>query len=138
MLLMTTAAVVGAAVLPEPEPEGVDGVEGAAEQPATSSTEARAATVSAIRSMRIAGLHSGLSGLPHTRFLPQTHVGHIGVEERASEGMYPMSENLPMPQPGDTAPPIDAEMTGGGRFVLSDHAGQWVVVYFYPRANTPG
>jgi len=49
-----------------------------------------------------------------------------------------MPEALPMPQPGETAPTIDAEMTGGGRFVLADHAGQWVVVYFYPRANTPG
>jgi peroxiredoxin Q/BCP len=49
-----------------------------------------------------------------------------------------MPEALPMPQPGDPAPSIDADMTAGGRFVLSDHAGQWVVVYFYPRANTPG
>lgn len=49
-----------------------------------------------------------------------------------------MAERLPMPETGDPAPAIDAEITGGGRFVLSEHLGHWVVVYFYPRANTPG
>ena len=49
-----------------------------------------------------------------------------------------MSEALPMPQPGDEAPAIDAVLTGGGRFLLSNQRGRWVVVYFYPRANTPG
>jgi len=37
-----------------------------------------------------------------------------------------------------SAPEIDAMATGGDRFRLSDHRGTWVVVYFYPRANTPG
>jgi peroxiredoxin Q/BCP len=40
--------------------------------------------------------------------------------------------------PGDPAPAIDAIATGGGPFRLADHLGRWVVVYFYPRANTPG
>ncbi len=39
---------------------------------------------------------------------------------------------------GMPAPEIDATATGGGPFRLSDHRGRWVVVYFYPRANTPG
>lgn len=39
---------------------------------------------------------------------------------------------------GMPAPEIDAATTGGGPFRLSDHRGKWVVVYFYPRANTPG
>lgn len=43
-----------------------------------------------------------------------------------------------MPVVGDAAPPIDAPITSGGRFVLSEHKDQWVVVYFYVRANTPG
>jgi len=43
-----------------------------------------------------------------------------------------------MPHPGDLAPEIDAAVTGGGRFRLSDHRGAWVAIYFYPRANTPG
>lgn len=44
----------------------------------------------------------------------------------------------PMPQPGDPAPEIHAAVTGGGEFDLAKHRGKWVVVYFYPRANTPG
>jgi peroxiredoxin Q/BCP len=39
---------------------------------------------------------------------------------------------------GQAAPDIDAMATGGAPFVLTDHRGQWIVVYFYPRANTPG
>ncbi len=39
---------------------------------------------------------------------------------------------------GQAAPEIDAVTTAGPRFHLKEHRGQWVVVYFYPRANTPG
>lgn len=39
---------------------------------------------------------------------------------------------------GEPAPEIHADITGGGRFSLSEQRGTWVVVYFYPRANTPG
>lgn len=49
-----------------------------------------------------------------------------------------MGQTIPMPQIGDQAPPIDAETADGGRFSLAEQAGRWVVVYFYPRANTPG
>jgi peroxiredoxin Q/BCP len=47
------------------------------------------------------------------------------------------SENV-MPAVGDVAPPFDAPTATGERFTLTDNAGAWVVVYFYPRANTPG
>lgn len=43
-----------------------------------------------------------------------------------------------MPSVGDRAPEIAADTTGGGRFVLSEQHGMWVVVFFYVRANTPG
>lgn len=43
-----------------------------------------------------------------------------------------------MPRVGDPAPEIDAPATGGGRFRLSARRGSWTVVYFFPRANTPG
>ena len=49
-----------------------------------------------------------------------------------------MSEPHPMPQVGDIPPRIDADTTGGGRYVLAEHLGEWVVVFFYVRANTPG
>jgi len=46
--------------------------------------------------------------------------------------------DIVMPEAGQPAPPIEAPVTGGGTFALGDHLGKWVVVYFYPRANTPG
>jgi hypothetical protein len=49
-----------------------------------------------------------------------------------------MVETIPMPSVGDPAPSIEAQDTQGQTFKLSDRLGSWVVVYFYPRANTPG
>jgi peroxiredoxin Q/BCP len=43
-----------------------------------------------------------------------------------------------MPEVGEVAPTIKAAITGGGEFDLAAQRGRWVVVYFYPRANTPG
>jgi len=40
-------------------------------------------------------------------------------------------------QPGRKVPDFTAEATGG-TFRLSDHKGRNVVIYFYPRDNTPG
>lgn len=39
---------------------------------------------------------------------------------------------------GDEAPVFQAKVTGNGVFELAGERGRWVVVYFYPRANTPG
>jgi len=44
----------------------------------------------------------------------------------------------PTPTVGQPAPPIHATTATGETFDLAEHAGEWVVVYFYPRANTPG
>lgn len=35
-------------------------------------------------------------------------------------------------------PEFEAEMTGGARFRLSDYRGRKLVLYFYPKDNTPG
>ena len=49
-----------------------------------------------------------------------------------------------MPKPviqvkeGDTAPDFTAVTNGGGEVTLSDFRGKWVVLYFYPKDNTPG
>jgi thioredoxin-dependent peroxiredoxin len=40
--------------------------------------------------------------------------------------------------PGDTAPDFDLAADGGGRVKLADFAGQWLVLYFYPKDDTPG
>ncbi len=44
----------------------------------------------------------------------------------------------PMPQVGDAAPDFTATATDGSTIRLSDFAGKWVVLYFYPKDDTPG
>lgn len=39
---------------------------------------------------------------------------------------------------GSPAPKFKLESDGGERVALGDFAGQWLVVYFYPKDNTPG
>lgn len=39
---------------------------------------------------------------------------------------------------GEKAPAIDLPTDGGGRFVLADGSGLKTVVFFYPKADTPG
>jgi thioredoxin-dependent peroxiredoxin len=39
---------------------------------------------------------------------------------------------------GATAPPFSLSRDGGGSVSLADHAGKKLVLFFYPRADTPG
>ena len=39
---------------------------------------------------------------------------------------------------GDKAPEFTAPINGGGRIALADFKGKHVVLYFYPRDDTPG
>ena len=41
-------------------------------------------------------------------------------------------------RPGDPAPQFRLPSDGGKELALDDLRGQWVVLYFYPRDNTPG
>ncbi|MGA2449354.1 MAG: peroxiredoxin [Polyangiaceae bacterium] len=41
-------------------------------------------------------------------------------------------------QEGASAPHFDLESDAGDRVRLSDFAGRWLIVYFYPKDNTPG
>jgi peroxiredoxin Q/BCP len=41
-------------------------------------------------------------------------------------------------KPGDPAPPFTAKTQDGSTFDLSQRKGQWTVLYFYPKAGTPG
>ncbi len=43
-----------------------------------------------------------------------------------------------MVEAGKKAPAFTLESSDGGKVKLSDHAGKVVVLYFYPRDNTPG
>ena len=42
------------------------------------------------------------------------------------------------PQPGDKAPDFNAPTDGGGKLKLSSLKGRKVVLYFYPKDDTPG
>jgi peroxiredoxin Q/BCP len=51
------------------------------------------------------------------------------------------TQDAPSPtalKPGDAAPDFDLPMAGGGRIRLSDLKGRLVVLYFYPKDDTPG
>ena len=41
-------------------------------------------------------------------------------------------------QEGDQAPAFTADTSGGGRLSLADFAGKNVILYFYPKDDTPG
>lgn len=43
-----------------------------------------------------------------------------------------------MPKVGDAAPAFDLPASDGTRATLADYAGKPLVLYFYPRADTPG
>lgn len=43
-----------------------------------------------------------------------------------------------MLNPGDIAPGFSLPRDGGGTVALADHAGRPVVIYFYPKDDTPG
>jgi thioredoxin-dependent peroxiredoxin len=42
------------------------------------------------------------------------------------------------PKVGAPAPSFSLPVDSGGEVSLADHKGKWVVLYFYPRDNTPG
>ncbi len=43
-----------------------------------------------------------------------------------------------MIDPGDRIPDLPLALTGGQSAKLSDYAGKWLVLYFYPKDSTPG
>jgi thioredoxin-dependent peroxiredoxin len=49
-----------------------------------------------------------------------------------------MAELMAELKEGSKAPVIDAKTDEGGTFRLSDYLGKRVVLYFYPKADTPG
>lgn len=43
-----------------------------------------------------------------------------------------------MIQPDDTLPDLEFDLSDGRRARFADYAGRWLVLYFYPKDNTPG
>jgi thioredoxin-dependent peroxiredoxin len=50
----------------------------------------------------------------------------------------PAAGNSPKPQAGEMAPQFSLVDQNGKTHKLSDYKGKWVVVYFYPKDQTPG
>ncbi|TMC51013.1 MAG: redoxin domain-containing protein [Chloroflexi bacterium] len=46
--------------------------------------------------------------------------------------------SMPVPHPGQEAPDFDLPTSGGGRLRLRDLRGRRVVLWFFPKADTPG
>ena len=55
-----------------------------------------------------------------------------------THGRYPMPDTPDDPLLGKPAPPFCLPDADEQNVCLADMAGKWVVVYFYPRDNTPG
>jgi len=49
-----------------------------------------------------------------------------------------VNANKKQPEVGEPAPPINGTTAIGEAFDLGDHVGHYVVIWFFPRANTPG
>lgn len=45
---------------------------------------------------------------------------------------------MSIPKAGSAAPGFVAEDESGATVTLADHQGSWVVLFFYPKDDTPG
>ena len=55
-----------------------------------------------------------------------------------SPAKHPTETTAEFPKAGDKAPAFSLPRDGGGTVSLKDYAGKKLVLYFYPRADTPG
>lgn len=62
----------------------------------------------------------------------------LTVIARPEEEQTPAPPMSMLPQVGNAAPEFELRDQHGQLHHLSDYHGQWVVLYFYPRDNTPG
>jgi peroxiredoxin Q/BCP len=51
---------------------------------------------------------------------------------------FSMAQAGEMPQVGQKAPHVELPSQDGSKVNLKDFHGKWVVLYFYPKDNTPG
>jgi thioredoxin-dependent peroxiredoxin len=56
----------------------------------------------------------------------------------AAPTVTPAEGNSPKPQAGQVAPAFALVDQNGKKHQLADYKGKWVVVYFYPKDQTPG
>ncbi len=70
--------------------------------------------------------------------LPASGVTAHAKVRRGHESPLPSSAMTVTVDMGAPAPPFDLESDAATRVRLADFAGRWLVVYFYPKDNTPG
>jgi len=56
----------------------------------------------------------------------------------AAPSITPAEGNAPKPTAGQAAPAFSLVDQNGKKHTLADYKGKWVVVYFYPKDQTPG
>jgi thioredoxin-dependent peroxiredoxin len=61
-----------------------------------------------------------------------------GVSAKSAGGETSAAGRKPVPAEGAKAPGFRLPRDGGGTVALSDYAGKKLVLFFYPRADTPG
>ncbi len=59
-------------------------------------------------------------------------------QPKSAPRQEPPSGGAKLPQVGDSAPKFRLASDDGSSVALADFAGKWVVLYFYPKDNTPG
>ncbi len=52
--------------------------------------------------------------------------------------LFTLSAGAAELKPGDNAPTFSGRTQDGQSFDLASRKGQWTVLYFYPKADTPG
>lgn len=62
----------------------------------------------------------------------------FGLARTALARLSPFRSRRPMPDAGDLAPDFDLPDDRGERIKLSGLRGKRVVLWFYPKADTPG
>lgn len=67
-----------------------------------------------------------------------TLLGHLVRGGSTLRGLKPAMFNQTALQVGDAAPELKLKDQHGNLVFLRDFAGRWVVLYFYPKDNTPG
>jgi len=65
-------------------------------------------------------------------------IARIGMLSALCVGMALAASGAELPQVGQKAPHVDLPSQDGSKVNLSSFHGKWVVLYFYPKDNTPG
>jgi thioredoxin-dependent peroxiredoxin len=117
----------------------------AATRPAKASESARNPATKAPNATRKASQKAPLKALKSTSAKAPARSKAAAVEAADPAAVKPPAQTIDMPVTGKSglsegakAPAFQLPRDGGGTVSLSDYAGRKLVLFFYPRADTPG